>query len=214
MNNLKALRKEKHETQAQIAALMGINVKTVSRWENGEFDIKPAQARMLADYFNVSVGYLLGDTDDRFPYDDEKVIDDYVKYGLILTSSRKRLDKEVDEHHFFNFVQYLKSSPFLLTDTEINFVYNLLKTLNINTSETLKGKLFQDVLFTKAFSQYEEQFSKDYSIIHSEKYEKSENEILLDTYLKELKIDIGVDGIISILKPIVGKNNDKLNDDT
>ncbi|WP_277280847.1 helix-turn-helix domain-containing protein, partial [Streptococcus hyointestinalis] len=85
MNNLKALRKEKHETQAQIAALMGINVKTVSRWENGEFDIKPAQARMLADYFNVSVGYLLGDTDDRFPYDDEKVIDDYVKYGLILT---------------------------------------------------------------------------------------------------------------------------------
>ena len=59
-NRLKELRKEKKYTQAQIAELMDVNVKTISRWEKGEFEIKPAQAKMLADYFGVSETYLLG----------------------------------------------------------------------------------------------------------------------------------------------------------
>ena len=42
MTRLKELRKEKKYTQAQIAKLMDVNVKTISRWENGEFEIKPA----------------------------------------------------------------------------------------------------------------------------------------------------------------------------
>lgn len=63
MNRLKELRKEKKDTQAELANLMGVNVKTISRWEKGEFEIKPAQAKMLADYFGVSVGYLLGYSD-------------------------------------------------------------------------------------------------------------------------------------------------------
>ena len=63
MNRLKELRKEKKYTQAQIAELMGVNVKTISRWEKGEFEIKPAQARMLADFFKVDTAYLLGYSD-------------------------------------------------------------------------------------------------------------------------------------------------------
>ena len=59
-NRLKELRKEKKDTQAELANLMGVNVKTISRWEKGEFEIKPAQAKMLADYFGVSEAYLLG----------------------------------------------------------------------------------------------------------------------------------------------------------
>ncbi|WP_293889239.1 helix-turn-helix transcriptional regulator [Streptococcus sp.] len=60
---LKELRQEKKYTQAQIAKLMDVNVKTISRWEKGEFEIKPAQAKMLADYFGVSETYLLGYSD-------------------------------------------------------------------------------------------------------------------------------------------------------
>ncbi|MBT0933422.1 helix-turn-helix domain-containing protein [Streptococcus lutetiensis] len=65
MNRLKELRKEKKYTQAQIAELMDVNVKTISRWEKGEFEIKPAQAKMLADFFGVSAAYLLGLTDNK-----------------------------------------------------------------------------------------------------------------------------------------------------
>ena len=63
MNKIKQLRKEKKDTQAELANLMGVNVKTISRWEKGEFEIKPAQAKMLADYFGVSETYLLGYSD-------------------------------------------------------------------------------------------------------------------------------------------------------
>lgn len=63
MNRLKELRKEKKYTQAQIAELMDVNVKTISRWEKEEFEIKPAQAKMLADFFGVNTAYLLGYSD-------------------------------------------------------------------------------------------------------------------------------------------------------
>lgn len=65
MNRLKVLRKENNVTQNKIAELLSINVKTVSRWEKGEYEIKPPQARMLADYFRVSVPYLLGNSNLR-----------------------------------------------------------------------------------------------------------------------------------------------------
>lgn len=63
MNRLKELRKEKKYTQAQIAELMDVNVKTISRWERGEFEIKSAQAKMLADFLGVTPAYLLGYSD-------------------------------------------------------------------------------------------------------------------------------------------------------
>ena len=65
MNRLKELRKEKKYTQAQIAELMDVNVKTISRWEKGEFAIKRAHAKMFADFFGVSATYLLGLTDNK-----------------------------------------------------------------------------------------------------------------------------------------------------
>lgn len=60
MNRLKRLRKEKNETQYTLAELLSVNEKTISRWENGESNIKPDKAQQLADIFGVSVGYLLG----------------------------------------------------------------------------------------------------------------------------------------------------------
>ena len=60
MNRLKELRKEKKLSQKEIAKEMSISEKTLSRWENGESQIKPEKSQQLADYFGVSVGYLLG----------------------------------------------------------------------------------------------------------------------------------------------------------
>ena len=65
MNRLKELRKEKKLSQKEIAKEMSISEKTLSRWENGESQIKPEKAQQLADCFGVSVGYLLGYSDFR-----------------------------------------------------------------------------------------------------------------------------------------------------
>lgn len=65
MNRLKELRQEKKVSQKVIAEMLAVNEKTVSRWENGESNIKPEKAQQLADYFGVSVGYLLGYSEYR-----------------------------------------------------------------------------------------------------------------------------------------------------
>ena len=59
MNRLKELRQEKKLSQKAIAEMLAVNEKTVSRWENEESQIKPEKAKQLADFFGVSVAYLL-----------------------------------------------------------------------------------------------------------------------------------------------------------
>ena len=63
MNRLKELRQEKKLSQKELADYLGVNEKTISRWENGESTIKSDKAQQLADFFGVSVGYLLGYSD-------------------------------------------------------------------------------------------------------------------------------------------------------
>ncbi|HEM6028792.1 TPA: helix-turn-helix transcriptional regulator, partial [Streptococcus suis] len=48
MNRLKKLRQEKKLSQKELADYLGINEKTISRWENGESTIKSDKAQALA----------------------------------------------------------------------------------------------------------------------------------------------------------------------
>ena len=60
MNRLKGLRKEKGLTQKELANKIGITKLTISNWENEKRSIGSKKAKLLADFFGVSVGYLLG----------------------------------------------------------------------------------------------------------------------------------------------------------
>lgn len=63
MNRLKELRKRKSE-QKELADKINVSKITVLRWENGERLDKTRQGQALADFFGVSVGYLLGYTNN------------------------------------------------------------------------------------------------------------------------------------------------------
>lgn len=65
MNRLKELRQEKKLTQQELANEIGVTKRTYIYWEKGERQIKPEKAQQLADYFGVSVGYLLGYSEYR-----------------------------------------------------------------------------------------------------------------------------------------------------
>ena len=60
MNRLKQLRKEKWLTQQELSEAIAAPARSIQRWENGESQIKTNRADELADFFGVSVGYLLG----------------------------------------------------------------------------------------------------------------------------------------------------------
>ena len=65
MNKLRELRKHKGVTQQEIANLIGISQNNYSYWENGKVKIDNESLTKLAEYFGVSVDYLLGRTDYR-----------------------------------------------------------------------------------------------------------------------------------------------------
>lgn len=93
MNRLKELRKEKKLSQKEIAQEMSISEKTLSRWENGESQIKPEKAQQLADFFGVSVGYLLGYSEYRELERalDKTIFSNYPDVETFLTQEIKEL---------------------------------------------------------------------------------------------------------------------------
>lgn len=61
---LKSLLEEYEISQANLAKAIGYSQRAVSKWVNGQAEPTESAIRKLADYFNVSIDYLLGRTDD------------------------------------------------------------------------------------------------------------------------------------------------------
>lgn len=65
---LKELRVEKELTQEKLGEIFNVRKGTVSNWENGNRFPDENTIIKLADFFNVSIDYLLGRTDKRQPH--------------------------------------------------------------------------------------------------------------------------------------------------
>jgi transcriptional regulator with XRE-family HTH domain len=62
---LKKLRKEKNISQLKLATDLNMNQNTISRYENKEREADYETLIKMADYFDVSLDYLLGRTDTK-----------------------------------------------------------------------------------------------------------------------------------------------------
>ncbi len=61
---LKLLREQRNITQVKLAMDLNMNQNTISRYETGVLEADYATLIKFADYFNVSVDYLLERTDN------------------------------------------------------------------------------------------------------------------------------------------------------
>ena len=61
---LKQLRKQKNISQLKLAIELGLNQNSISRYENGEREADYATLIAFADYFDVSIDYLLERTEN------------------------------------------------------------------------------------------------------------------------------------------------------
>ncbi len=61
---LKELRKARGISQTKLAMDLNTNQNTISRYETGEREPGNLELIKIADYFNVSIDYLLGRTDN------------------------------------------------------------------------------------------------------------------------------------------------------
>ena len=64
MIRLKELRKNRKISQIKLSMDLSLSQNSISRYENGEREADYDTLVAIADYFNVSVDYLLGRTDN------------------------------------------------------------------------------------------------------------------------------------------------------
>lgn len=64
---LKTLRKERRISQLKLAMDLSMTQNTISRYENLERQADYETLVLIADYFDVSLDYLLGRTDESSP---------------------------------------------------------------------------------------------------------------------------------------------------
>ena len=62
---MRSLRKGKNLKQEELTELIGIPIRTYRRYEIGEREPTVSALWKIADFYNVSVDYLIGRTDSR-----------------------------------------------------------------------------------------------------------------------------------------------------
>ena len=94
MNRIKDLREDKDMTQKELAKILGITQATLSDYEVEKTEPKKDIWIKLSDFFNVSIDYLMGTTND--PSNDnftegmtEEDIKDLKHYRELLKIKRK-----------------------------------------------------------------------------------------------------------------------------
>lgn len=61
---LRELRQKRHISQLRLSMDLNLNQNSISRYENNEREADYATLIRIADYFDVSIDYLLGRTDN------------------------------------------------------------------------------------------------------------------------------------------------------
>lgn len=111
-NNLKDLRLSKKLTQQELANQLNsirldemkpISKMNISNWENGKHSIKPDVARLIADYFEVPLSYLLGyekeinsTLNDVLPTAIQNTNEQYEHYLELYKSSVAGVNEQLD----------------------------------------------------------------------------------------------------------------------
>lgn len=105
MQNLKELRKKKGVKQQEIADYLGITRAAYTNIENGKRETDFDTLNKLANYFDVSIDYLFGKTNDSTPLSKKKPTPETVgpalaemlkKHGY-LKDDQPLTDEEADE---------------------------------------------------------------------------------------------------------------------
>lgn len=95
-DRLKSLRREKELTQAELAKIFSLGESTISFYESNKRTPDYELLNKLADYFNVSIDYLLGRTDNKQLYElkDEQIPVELRGIGVEYMTVAKRIKEE------------------------------------------------------------------------------------------------------------------------
>lgn len=98
---LKELREEKRISQAALAKILGISQSAVGAWESGVNKPEYSLLEKLAEYFDVSVDYLMCKSDNRQPQIDDDInailqeLKDRPEMKVLFSASSKATKEDI-----------------------------------------------------------------------------------------------------------------------
>ena len=102
------LRKERTSlglNQVEFAKIFNVTKQTVSNWENGNRNPDSATLSKMADYFEVTVDYLLGRTDERNLQVEKPKLDE----GITTINAKKiNIDEDLPDEAIDKINEYIK----------------------------------------------------------------------------------------------------------
>jgi|SRR5699024_5571160 len=130
-NRLKELRKEKGVTQAEVAKIINTNQSQYGKYENGKTNLSLETSKILANYFDVSVPYLLG-LDDNPPALNDSLEKIMVIHEVLDAGDNILVAQELLKNSLETLVKYADN------DYRVQFKHHLLIA---NTLSEVIGKL-------------------------------------------------------------------------
>lgn len=91
------LRKEKNLNQEDFAKKLGYTRTAISAWEVGRNEPSNADTIKIADFFNVSIDYLLGKSDIRNPKPSTDDLLDLAKIGFTKENYNPPTEKQKEQ---------------------------------------------------------------------------------------------------------------------
>ncbi len=140
MNKLKILRKENKLTQDELAKKIGVNLRTLQKWENGESSIRKKNAEKLAKHFGVSVGYLLG----------YATVDDVMELATKVMTKQIKLEDISDENTRKSVSNYINLNKGLDPNQSFKTDYSMLNAIKkINDIKLVDEMMTESMLVNR-----------------------------------------------------------------
>lgn len=153
-NILKKLRKQRNLTQEQIAETLGISCQAISKWETDASYPDISLLPIIADYFGVSVDYLLGHDTSRQKEEIEQTCNhvdtlfekrNYIQAIPIL---REMLVKHPgNEKLMYKLAWALSGTKVKSPDNYEEAIHLYMKILEISTDTVMRTKVTRDLMY-------------------------------------------------------------------
>ncbi len=92
-NNLEKLRKSEHLTQHKLGKQLGLSQQVISRIERDISTITLEHLLLLADFYQVSIDYLLDRTKAKRSWEEQQVISEVLEEHYELVRALEMLDE-------------------------------------------------------------------------------------------------------------------------
>lgn len=111
--NIKQLRKNKNMSQEELGKVFNISGPAVSKWETGQTEPDNELLKQIANYFGVSIDYLLGNISNNTEEEEIRILK-----NLLIRNKYMEADEDLTEVELENLIKMAKNNKDFLKENK------------------------------------------------------------------------------------------------